>query len=1117
MKMKKLRKRRYLAMLLVFVLCMGMLDISAFAAAPGENIAAGAEQKAGSGQEADGGQTTGDTQTSGDSQTGGDAQTSEGSQTGGDTQMSGGSQTGGDVQTSEGSQTGGDVQTSGGSQTGGDAQTSGGSQTDGDVQTSGGSQTGGDVQTSGGSQTDGDVQTSGDSQTSENIQNTGAGPEENVETETGGDTESGENQEETAIPENAAAEDFWAAVEEMGETDDEDSVRATIEKILSIYGRLSEEDKADEAVQKAYEELKAYAENLGQDEIELLDEDETYTVIYKDSAAYGGRELARHTGLHEGDATPRYDNNTWFLEENKKEVDFEMWSPTWKSTVGGENHTIIYTAVYKNEERYLLTIYYQWAGTGGKEAAPDYKDMLLRGDSYTVTSPTLEVPFEYEVSYPVISGSVEGATHDIKRWVNYTPKAKIQHVYRINGKVVGIVDDTIVKKLPFGQTLTENSFGISKKYNYGGKYYQYTSADTVTLPSDPSQLTEQPVLKLYYDQSAPELEINKTANKTEVKPGEEVTYTIQIKNVGPAPANGVKVTDSLPDGLEFVNYSYTKDSYSYGPYKGRPSRDIYQLSTIKSGTTVTLKITAKVKDNVAADTTITNTATAVADNRKDATPSDSADITVAKTYPLTVGFRWATADGEYIEAAPLYRAWLKDGEAYSVPIPEAEVPFAYTTSAELDGRGNLLNGVMDHNTLADTIWIDYYPLFQVNHIYRRDGDVVGYALWDENAVSWYADNALSYIPNYKSLTYCAFKSEISTAWLFRYPWVFWDPEKPNEYETFTFTSEDTVTLPGNPAELKATPVINMYYDKTTYVDLTVRYIYETEDGTQTELLEEYKETLAKKSSYDVSGHIPETITVDGLSYRRDSVDGDLTGTAAENRIITVKYVIVEETPENPTEPENPTPPTPPVTPPGGGGGRTPDPTPEPPAPGPGPVIPTPAEPVPDEPVPAAVTPNVTPVTPTVVAAEPEEQETVTAEIGEERVPLADGNEPEIRQTAEVEEEEVPLAGGEGGSWALFNFALMNLAIFESIMLLIGYFVRTKNDEDERKLKKKGLFRMISLPVAVISLVVFVLTENIHLQTALVDKYTVVMLLIAVVQTVMVVLSNKKYEEEQEAK
>lgn len=167
--------------------------------------------------------------------------------------------------------------------------------------------------------------------------------------------------------------------------------------------------------------------------------------------------------------------------------------------------------------------------------------------------------------------------------------------------------------------------------------------------------------------------------------------------------------------------------------------------------------------------------------------------------------------------------------------------------------------------------------------------------------------------------------------------------------------------------------------------------------------------------------------------------------------------------------------------------------------------------------PTPVVPTVTPVaatpaapTPTAALVSPTPE---AVELADEAVPLAaeEEKQPEMKM---VDEEEIPLAGGKGAAWALINFALMNLAIFESVMLLIGYFVKTKNDEEEekRKLKKKGIFRIISLPVAIISLIVFILTEDITLPTAFVDKYTIVMLIIAIVQTVMVALSNKKYED-----
>ena len=147
------------------------------------------------------------------------------------------------------------------------------------------------------------------------------------------------------------------------------------------------------------------------------------------------------------------------------------------------------------------------------------------------------------------------------------------------------------------------------------------------------------------------------------------------------------------------------------------------------------------------------------------------------------------------------------------------------------------------------------------------------------------------------------------------------------------------------------------------------------------------------------------------------------------------------------------------------------------------------------------------------------------EVEDDAVPLAqtilnDTDEEETEEPAEPEIEEikdelVPLAGGDNGSWALLNFVLMILGVFESLMLLIGYFINIKkeSEEEEKKLNKKGIVRLISIPIAIVSVVVFCLTEDITLKTAFVDKWTILMAVIAIVQTVVVALSRKKETED----
>lgn len=218
-----------------------------------------------------------------------------------------------------------------------------------------------------------------------------------------------------------------------------------------------------------------------------------------------------------------------------------------------------------------------------------------------------------------------------------------------------------------------------------------------------------------------------------------------------------------------------------------------------------------------------------------------------------------------------------------------------------------------------------------------------------------------------------------------------------------------------------------------------------------------------------------------------------------------------EDPDDPEPPDEPQPPVDPENP------RTPEGLPVP-------IIP-PSIIMPETPVPAGV-----PIPPANTPRRPNtQQETPT---------IVDEGEPEAApQTVRIGDAEVPLFADDGAAWALVNFMLMNLAVFLSLMLLIGYFVTTKKEKEEEekaekqevqedeeareeeeeplKLKKKGLLRLLSLPVAVISVIAFLLTEDISLPTALLDKWTPLMLFFVLVQMVWVVFSRKKYVNEEE--
>lgn len=105
--------------------------------------------------------------------------------------------------------------------------------------------------------------------------------------------------------------------------------------------------------------------------------------------------------------------------------------------------------------------------------------------------------------------------------------------------------------------------------------------------------------------------------------------------------------------------------------------------------------------------------------------------------------------------------------------------------------------------------------------------------------------------------------------------------------------------------------------------------------------------------------------------------------------------------------------------------------------------------------------------------------------------------------------------GRGDSWALGNFALMNIVVFESFMLLLGGYLTTTRKEDQAReeaaVRVKWLPRLLSVAVMAAALVLFVLVENVDLLPLVwFDRWTWLFALLAAAQTVLVALSRKDY-------
>ncbi len=89
---------------------------------------------------------------------------------------------------------------------------------------------------------------------------------------------------------------------------------------------------------------------------------------------------------------------------------------------------------------------------------------------------------------------------------------------------------------------------------------------------------------------AADLSVTKTDSPDPVHIGQNLTYTIAVRNNGPDAATGVTATDLLPKNAGFGSTSTTQGTCSLKPEKATVS---CSLGTIASGGTVTITINVK--------------------------------------------------------------------------------------------------------------------------------------------------------------------------------------------------------------------------------------------------------------------------------------------------------------------------------------------------------------------------------------------------------------------------------------------------------------------------------------------------------------------------------------------
>ena len=186
---------------------------------------------------------------------------------------------------------------------------------------------------------------------------------------------------------------------------------------------------------------------------------------------------------------------------------------------------------------------------------------------------------------------------------------------------------------------------------------------------------------------------------------------------------------------------------------------------------------------------------------------------------------------------------------------------------------------------------------------------------------------------------------------------------------------------------------------------------------------------------------------------------------------------------------------------------------------PEPIIPDPGVPGPDPEPESTPTPDpkpekpVTPVAPINPGGggdgedyEPDESTTITTAFFSGIT--ADGEETDnIAKAKTINEIKIPLAKTEE-TWALVNLSCVVVTVVVSLILVIlGWYNRwrRRNIELDEKyyndyqfwLRNKIILRIVNLLIAIISIVVFILTENIFLKLVFIDRFTPLMIVLAI--------------------
>ena len=176
--------------------------------------------------------------------------------------------------------------------------------------------------------------------------------------------------------------------------------------------------------------------------------------------------------------------------------------------------------------------------------------------------------------------------------------------------------------------------------------------------------------------------------------------------------------------------------------------------------------------------------------------------------------------------------------------------------------------------------------------------------------------------------------------------------------------------------------------------------------------------------------------------------------------------------------------------------------------------------------PEPIVPAITPAAPVTQPAVPEAvYEVIEEELAPAAAPV--NNEPAGKPTEVVElaEEVLPLVRPVK-YWALINLICVAVTTLFGLGMLVSFLKKRDNDEDEEtetevieteeseeEEKKRMKSKLLGLLPAVGSIVLFLLTEDMHNRMRLFDKWTIWMIALALVNVALAYLTRNREEDE----